>query len=60
MKPIIPVAYFEVTNLFNDMNIVALADAEWYYNFKDPTGQYKNPTVYSSRRTANFGVGFDF
>jgi len=46
--------------LFNQKNILRLADVQWYEQFGDPSGKYKDPSVYSEGTIWRLGIQLDF
>jgi len=60
----------DVRNLFDQRNVIAIADEEWYALFDgddednlpdhDPQGKFDDPTVYSRGRLVRAGLQFNF
>jgi outer membrane receptor protein involved in Fe transport len=48
--------YLDITNLFNRKDLSSPNDIQWYYQFGDPEGEVKDPSVWRQRRTTRFGI----
>lgn len=57
---IVPSLFVDVRNLFDQKNIVALADEQWYNANNDPQGKYNDPSVYNRGRLTRIGARIDF
>ncbi|RKY34852.1 MAG: hypothetical protein DRP73_05140 [Candidatus Omnitrophota bacterium] len=49
-------SYVDISNLFNRKDLNSPNDIQWYYQFHDPEGEVKDPTVWRQRRTTRFGI----
>ena len=56
MGPARALIYLDVTNLFNRKDLSSPNDIQWYYQFGDPEGEVKDPSVWRQRRTTRFGI----